>query len=188
MAQTLKALNSKETKGILESLQKQYGFTGHLELAYFMNEKKERVYVFTRDIEKIDAGHWRIDTMGLYFGTYYEGQLRLTIEATQMLGPLCTKHILDITKEELDTWMMGEKLALSTLKLPQEPVEPGAFVIMRYRHDGFNDYVGCGKIGGDVILNYVPKTRYIHAKYDSPVTEEVDSSEDDSDEDQSSVV
>jgi NOL1/NOP2/fmu family ribosome biogenesis protein len=104
--------------------------------------------------------------MGLYFGTFFDNKLRLTIEATQMIGSRCTKNILDVTKKELDVWMQGEKLELSKLELPQQPVDPGAFVIMRYRHERFDDYVGCGKIGGDLILNYIPKTRYIHATYD----------------------
>lgn len=157
--QQLKVLNSKETKDIYEKLE-HYGYKGKLEVIFMLSEKKERIYVFTRDLANIDVSKLRIDTMGLYFGTVYDGQLRLTIEGTQIIGPHCTKNIIDVNKKEMQTWLQGEKLQVS--QLAQHPGTVEGFVILRYN----SDYLGCGKIGGDLILNYIPKTRYIHALYD----------------------
>lgn len=161
MPQQLKILNSKEVKHIYELLEQQYGFSGKLDVVFMLSEKKERVYIFTRDLANIDLSKLRVDSMGLYFGTFFDNKLRLTIEGSQLIGPQCTKHVFEVNKKEMQTWMMGEKLLVSQLEHKYEP-EPGAFVILRHG----NDYLGCGKIGGDLILNYIPKTRYIHALYD----------------------
>jgi NOL1/NOP2/fmu family ribosome biogenesis protein len=179
MVQSLKIQNSKEIKHIYELLEKQFGCAEKLDVAFLLSEKKERLYIFTKDLANVDTSRLRIDTMGLYFGTFFDGMLRLTIEGTQLLGPHCTKHIIDVTKQEMQSWMQGEKLELSKLTLPQEPVEPGAFVIIRYKHPQGSsiDYLGCGKIGGDLILNYIPKTRYIHALYHDQQEQSVDSHE-----------
>jgi NOL1/NOP2/fmu family ribosome biogenesis protein len=166
MTQHLKILNSKEVKNIYELLAQQYGFSGKLEVAFMLSEKKERVYIFTKDLANIDLGALRVDTMGLYFATFFEGKLRLTIEGTQLIGPQCTRNVIDVSKKEMQTWMLGEKLELS--KLEQHPGDVDGFVILRYG----TDYLGCGKIGGDLVLNYIPKTRYIHALYDDVIVDE----------------
>jgi NOL1/NOP2/fmu family ribosome biogenesis protein len=161
MTQSLKILNSKEVKRIRELLEQQYGYAGKLDVVFMLSEKKERIYIFTKDLANVDLSKLRIDTMGLYFGTFFEDKLRLTIEGTQILGNSCTKNIVELNKKEMQTWLQGEKLLLSQLEKTPE-VEERAFVIMKYG----NDFLGCGKIGGDLILNYIPKTRYIHALYD----------------------
>lgn len=169
MSQTLKILNSKEIKHIRELLREQFGYEDRLDVAFFLNEKKERIYIFTKDLVQFDMTRLRIDTMGLYFGTLYEGQLRLTIDGTQLIGARCTKNVLDINHKEMQIWMQGEKLVISQLSnRPETPLS--GFVIMRYRHENGTDYLGCGKIGGDTLLNYVPKTRYIRATYDDDAT------------------
>src|SRR3989338_2871205 len=70
MVQQLKALNSKEVKEIYELLEKQFGFNGKLDVIFFLSEKKEKIYIFTRDLEKIDTVNLRIDAMGLYFASW----------------------------------------------------------------------------------------------------------------------
>jgi NOL1/NOP2/fmu family ribosome biogenesis protein len=161
MTQNLKILNSKEIKHIYELLREQYGYEGKLDVAFLLSEKKERVYIFTKDLAGVDIANLRVDTMGMYFGTFFEDKLRITVDGTQMIGPSCTKNIITIDKKEMQVWMQGEKLMLSQLSHP--PAEtPTGFVIIKYQ----DDFLGCGKIGGDLILNYVPKTRYIRATYD----------------------
>jgi hypothetical protein len=77
MVQSLKILNSKETKQIYELLEAQYGYTGKLDAVFMLSEKKQRIYLFTRDLAKMDISRLRVDSMGLYFGTLFEGKLRL---------------------------------------------------------------------------------------------------------------
>jgi NOL1/NOP2/fmu family ribosome biogenesis protein len=166
MTQQLKILNSKETKHIHELLEQQFGYKGKLDFVFMLSEKKERIYIFTKDLAKMDISKIRIDSMGLYFASFFEDQIRLTIDGSQLLGADCTKNVLEISKKEMQVWLQGEKLTLSAMEYPPKEA-PQGFVILRYQHH----YLGCGKIGGDLILNYIPKTRYIHALYDDvPLT------------------
>lgn len=167
MPQSLKILNSKEIKNIYELLREQYGYEGKLDVAFFLNEKKERIYIFTKDLANFDMTRLRIDTMGLYFGTFYEGKIRLTIDGSQLIGSACTKNTIEINKKEMQKWMQGEKLLFSELSDPPKEMLTG-FVIFKHGED----YLGCGKITGDAILNYIPKTRYIRATYDDDASVE----------------
>ena len=157
MVQQLKILNSKETKEIYAMLEKEFGYTEKLDAVFMINEKKERIYIFTKDLANIDISRLRVDSMGLYFASTFRGQIRLTIEGSQMIGVKCIKNIIEIDKKEMQAWLQGEQLQLAGRE-----AESGAFVIIKHN----DDYLGCGKIGGEIILNYIPKTRYIHALYD----------------------
>jgi NOL1/NOP2/fmu family ribosome biogenesis protein len=163
MAQNLRILNNKEVKEILEQLREHFGYEGKPEYVWMLAEKKERLYIFTRDLAKLDTSNVMIDSMGLYVASV-EGQIRLTIEGSQLFGPHCTKNIIDLDRGELTRWLMGERLTLATLALPQQPVS-GVVIV---RHDG--RFVGCGKVSGEPgaeeIFNFVPKTRHVHASYE----------------------
>jgi NOL1/NOP2/fmu family ribosome biogenesis protein len=162
MAQQLKILNSKEIKELHQKLLDQFGYSEKLDMVFLLSEKKEKIYIFNRDFGNIDLGTVRVDAMGLYFAGSYEGTIRLSMDGSQMIGPKCTKNVLEITKPQMQQWLMGEKLSVAEV--------PGAsemksFVILRWgKH-----YLGCGKIAGELILNYIPKTRYIHALYEDRV-------------------
>jgi NOL1/NOP2/fmu family ribosome biogenesis protein len=172
MVQQLKILNSKETKEIRELLLQQYGYEDKMDVVFMLSEKKQRIYLFTRDLVDFDLSRLRVDSMGLYFGTLFEGKIRLTIEGTQMIGSQCTKNVLEISKREMQVWLQGEKLELSKLDTSQA-AESGEYVILRHGLD----YLGCGKIGGNLILNYIPKTRYISAIFDDAPDTPIGSSE-----------
>ena len=155
--QNLKVLNSKEAKEIHSMLEKEFGYGGRPDAVFMLNEKKERIYIFTRDLARMDISRLRVDSMGLYFASIFRGQIRLTIEGSQMIGGECTKNIIDVGRAEMQSWLKGEQLQLAG-----RDAEAGAFVIIRHN----NDYLGCGKVAGDAILNYIPKTRYISATFD----------------------
>jgi NOL1/NOP2/fmu family ribosome biogenesis protein len=165
MAQQLLIQNSKDLKHFHEQLREQFGYTGKLDLVFLYSEKKERYYAMTKDLANIDLSRLKVDSMGLYFASKAKEGIRLTIDATQLLGPHCTKNIVDLTRDEMQVWLHGEKLAVATLAHTLT-AEPGAFVILRCTYDGITDYLGCGKIAGEFILNYIPKTRYVHADFD----------------------
>lgn len=163
MTQQLRILNGKEIKEITAHLQEQFGFTGKIDSAVLRSDKHEKIFLFTRDLEMVDLQKLRIDMMGLYVAASFKGQIRLTIEGTQLFGAQCTKNIVELSPWEMQLWLAGLKLKVPQLELAQEQITPGAFVIMRCG----NDYLGCGKISGELILNYVPKTRQIHALYET---------------------
>ena len=154
-----KVMNSKETKQLLATISEQFGYDGKLDFVFLLHEKKLKVSVFSRDLAGLDLDGLRVDTMGSYFGAWFKERFRLSIEGTQLIGPACTRNVVEITKQEMQRWLLGEDLPLAR----QPPgTEQGAFVILKCD----DDYLGCGKLTETSILNYIPKSRYVHALYE----------------------
>jgi NOL1/NOP2/fmu family ribosome biogenesis protein len=166
MAQELTILNSKETKKVHATLLEQYGYEGRIDLVLLLSEKKERLHLFTKDLALLDLEGLRIDSMGVYFGTYVDGKLRLTIEGSQLIGPACTRNVVALAKAQMQRWLSGESLPLEGIE-GGDALERGAFVLLRCG----GDFLGCGKVGATQVHNYIPKTRYIHATYDEHESE-----------------
>ncbi len=96
-----------------------------------------------------------VESLGLYLGTWLvNGELRLSIEGSQLLGPGATRNVLELGEEEFRRWVCGEDLEKET--------SLRGFVIIKHGAD----YCGCGKVvvderrGATIIHNYVPKARY----------------------------
>ena len=85
----------------------------------------------------------------MYFCEIKNDELRLSIEGTQLIGPTAKKNVVEITKEEMRSWLKGNNL--------QKETDCKGFAIIKYG----NDYLGCGKIRKNEIINFVPKTRRI---------------------------
>jgi NOL1/NOP2/fmu family ribosome biogenesis protein len=149
----MKALNSKERKELLSKLAEHYGFTG--ELDYIIFEAGEKKYfVATRDVERFLGEKLRIERIGIYVFQIAHGELRLSIEGSQLVGPLATKHVIELARQQRDEWMLGKDVVL-----PGEYEQ--AFHIVRCG----DDFLGCGKWKNGVLLNYVPKERYVGAAF-----------------------
>lgn len=140
-------LNSKETKHIHESLNSQFGFSKKLPFVFLLNNR-ERVYIIHRDMEQMPLDQLRLDSVGLYFATLSDRDLRLSIEGSQIIGPDATKNILVLNDKEFETYIKGENFELS------EEHEAGAYIV---KHG--TDFVGTCKLSGKKLYNYVPKAR-----------------------------
>ncbi len=140
----IKFLSSKELKPIFEFVKSHFGCSFVPEDAWVKND--DRLYVVSRDVEKIDLSLLRINSLGLYVGEWRHEELRLSIEGSQLFGPHAKKNVIDLSAHELLAWLRGEDM--------QKSGEDG-FVIVRYG----TDYVGCGKIKEGKLLNFVPKIR-----------------------------
>jgi len=141
---TIKFLSSKELKPIVAFIKTHFGCTFVPEEAWVENE--DRLYLISRDLEKIDLSALRINSLGLYVGEWRHEELRLSIEGSQLFGPHAKKNVIELSSHELLAWLRGEDM----LKSGEE-----GFVIVRYK----TDYVGCGKIKEGKLLNFVPKIR-----------------------------
>jgi len=144
--QNLKILNSKEVKRVRKLLNEQFGFDEKLTFV-FMLSKKGKLYIINRDIEKIDFEKLRIDSAGLYFGKLSETDLRLSIEGSQIIGPKANKNILEINNLEFKKWLRGLDFNINS--------SLNGFVIVKHKED----FIGCGKMNKNRLLNYVPKSR-----------------------------
>jgi NOL1/NOP2/fmu family ribosome biogenesis protein len=147
MKKSLKALASKEKKQLLAQIKDQWNADFKPELVFFINDK-QKLYAVHKDIAKIDLSGARINSVGFYFGEQKKGELRLSIEGSQLIGPIAKKNVVEIDDDETLSWMRGEDL--------DKEVGCSGFVIIK--HD--KDYMGTGKCTQDNrILNFVPKAR-----------------------------
>jgi len=138
-------LNTKEKKRLEKILEKQFGYPDKLEFVVLLNQKN-RLYIIHRDVFDFELDRLRIDTLGMYFGTYVNNTLRLSIEGSQLIGPKCTTNILDLSKDQMQNWMNGVDLEIDA--------EDGFYIV---KH--ITDFLGSGRIINGKLFNYVPKTR-----------------------------
>jgi NOL1/NOP2/fmu family ribosome biogenesis protein len=147
MKKSLKPLASKEKKLLLTLIKNQWSADFKPELVFFRNEK-DKIYAVHKDIAKIDLSGARINTVGMYFGEEKKGELRLSIEGSQLIGPIAKKNVVELEKEEVLEWMRGVDL--------HKECDCSGFVIIKHN----DDFMGTGKYTQDKrILNFVPKAR-----------------------------
>ena len=147
--QKLKILKKKETKRVLEMLNKQWGFDKKLDYA-FLESQKGRVYIANKEIFGFPLEKIRVNSIGMYFAETRKG-IRLSIEGSQLVGPHATKNVIELTAQELKEWMRGEDLEKET--------DTEGFVLLRHGAD----FLGTGKAKEGKILNFIPKIRRILA-------------------------
>ena len=130
------------------------------EFVFLFKEHDGRVHVCNREAaEELAKGELRVDSAGLYIATLLEnGELRLSIEGSQLIGPQSKKNVLEIDDAEFEKWIRGNAIEKDTgLR---------GFVILK-RGD---DFCGCGKpvkdekTGKISVHNYIPKTRYVRSE------------------------
>jgi len=146
--QKMRILNKKEVKNILSIIKKQWDAEPKLDYAFLMN-KKGKLYIAKKELFDIDQEKIRIDSMGLYFGTMKNGELRLSIEGSQIVGPYAKRNIVELKKRENISWLRGEDISMN-------PEHAGYIFVS---HSG--DFLGCGKISQGFLKNFYPKSRRI---------------------------
>ncbi|MBI2652951.1 hypothetical protein HYX00_05795 [Candidatus Woesearchaeota archaeon] len=146
----LKILNNKEIKEILELIGRQWG--AKIKLDYgFLKNNKNRIFIISKDISRIDISKLRLNSVGMYFCEVDNAGIRLSIEGSQIVGPKATKNIVELNEEETKKWFKGEDLE-------KQCQNCNGFVILKNK----NDFLGNGKYANGRILNYVGKTRRIN--------------------------
>ena len=146
----LKILNNKEIKEIYGLIDKQWG--AKIKLDYgFLKNNKNRVFVISKDISKIDSSKLRLNSVGMYFCEFDRLGIRLSIEGSQIIGPKAARNIVELSDEETKRWFKGEDLE-------KECKECQGFVILKNK----KDFLGTGKYSNGRILNYVGKTRRVN--------------------------
>ncbi|MBI2647653.1 hypothetical protein HYW99_04190 [Candidatus Woesearchaeota archaeon] len=148
--QQLKILNNKEIKKVYKLIEKQWG--AKLKLEYgFLKNNKNRIFVISKDVAKIDISNLRINSIGMYFCEIDNADVRLSIEGSQIVGPKATKNIIELSEEETRKWFKGEDLE-------KECKDCNGFVILKHN----KDFLGTGKYANGRILNYVGKGRRVN--------------------------
>lgn len=111
-----------------EQLKDQYGFHGKLDFVFLMN-RKNKVYVVSKHIGLLELDHLRKDSIGLYFCHVTPDSIRLSIEGSQIIGPLASKNVLDLEDSKLKDYVKG-------FDLERPDLEPGYYIV---RHNAYQD-------------------------------------------------
>jgi len=146
----MKILNSSERKKILNKLNEQFGIKN---LPYkILQFVKEKLRIYSGNINnnqlKILDKVLHIETIGLYFGKLDDSEIRLTIDGVKLLKNEISKNIVELDNSQFREWMGGLMISLFS--------EPG-YKIIKFKED----FLGCGKSNGKMILNSIPKERRI---------------------------
>lgn len=137
--------NSKRKKEFYQVLNEQFGFESKFEYEIYEG-KDEKIYLINRETAEFDISKLNVNTMGLYVGKWKHG-FRCSIEGAQLIGPLATKNVFEISDGLLKLWIRGHDTEVES--------ELEGFVLIR----NGDDFYGCGKIKDGKLYNYVPKIR-----------------------------
>ncbi len=155
----MKILNQSEKREIEQKLQERFGIKKIPGI--LVKFGKERIYLFTGDISKEEIleinNAERIERLGVYFAKIIPKEpdkVRLSMEATQILGNQIKNHIFELTKSQAEDWMHGRDLNL------QLGESKKGFWIMKH----IEDFLGTGKASIKKIGNYIPKNRRLKPK------------------------
>ncbi|MBI4145985.1 hypothetical protein HY489_01460 [Candidatus Woesearchaeota archaeon] len=138
---------SREVKVFLQLIEKQFGAVPKEFKELALAKAKDRVYAVTRDVDRIDLDRVRINSLGIYVAEVKDGVLRLSIEGSQLVGPVAKKNVAEVDSDQVRAWFKGEDILVSGLF--------DGFVIVKYG----DDFVGSGRFSDGKIVNFVPKAR-----------------------------
>ncbi|MBW3013792.1 hypothetical protein KY335_00950 [Candidatus Woesearchaeota archaeon] len=143
----LQILNTRDVKELKKIISDVWGVDFELEVVFLKSEKRDRIYAVNRDIADIDLSKLRIDTLGLYFGTWNVKGFRLSFEGSRIIGPLAKKNVAELNEKQRDEWIKGQDIEFDSSSKEFLIIKCGA------------DYFGCGKMREGMLYNFVPKTR-----------------------------
>lgn len=151
----IKYTNEQELKHILQLLKEQFGISNKLN-GNLLRIGTERIRLFTgelteKQLKKLQE-NVRIEGIGLYFAKEQKEQIRLSIEGSQIAGPLTTKNTYELTNEQVQQWMEGSDLIQTN--------PDNNWVIITHK----SDFLGTGKKSAEKIGNYIPKPRRLKVK------------------------
>ena len=154
--QYIKILNQQEKQKIVQQLNEQFDITEIPGILLMFG--RERLYLFSgslneqelKELSKIS----NIEKIGVYFAKQDErtGEIRLSIEATQLLKEQIKKNIFELNDAQLSDWMSGSELLIKT--------NLRGFIIIKYK----DDFLGTGKASEHKIGNFIPKERRLRNK------------------------
>ncbi len=145
-------LSRKEKKELINYLKERYELKNFDFTFDFLKSGKERVWVIPPEFNKINLEKLKIEFVGSYFGSYDDEKFRLSVEASQIIGPSAKKNVVLLNEENLNKWVRGENLK----DFDSNNLTKG-YVLIKNK----NDFYGSGKYTGNIILNMLAKNRRI---------------------------
>jgi NOL1/NOP2/fmu family ribosome biogenesis protein len=146
--------NSKDKKQLKKILVEQFDIEDLQEIVFFCLNSKEKIYMCNRECFDVEHHLLRVNAFGNYFGTFMPEGFRLSIEGSQIIGPLAKKNVFHISQSQRNSWLHGEELLIDETLFEELQ---GPYVLICYN----NDFFGCGKVKDGRVLNYLPKSRMV---------------------------
>lgn len=146
MKESLRVLPGKEVKFFRNYIKEHWDADFRQDFAFLMSSK-DKIYLADKGIGMVDLSNLKINSVGMYFGEFKKEMMRLSIEGSQLIGPLAKKNVVEIPDVFVFPWLKGIDIAIK--------VKGDGFVIIKNR----DDFMGCGKVMEDRILNFIPKAR-----------------------------
>lgn len=149
----IRFIKTNEKNKILAELNHYYGIS---ELPYLLIESgKKKIRAFSGNLSKEEIKMLvkitNVEVIGMYIISKKDVESRINFDALSLLKNQITKNILQIDEKQLNLWLCGRNLEISSAKGP---------IVLKYE----DDFVGCGKSNGEKIFNYVPKERKLKTK------------------------
>ncbi len=139
-------LDREELEKLRERLYDRYGIAN---IPYVIVRSGKRKYrATTKEAAKIE----RAQLVGIYVLKETPFGLMLSIEGTQLFGPLARKNVFEIPREMVSKWMRGEDIEID----PRDELEPGLVIVKSE-----DLYLGSGLYDRWRIKNLLPKARKI---------------------------
>ncbi|MEI6849594.1 MAG: hypothetical protein WCK29_01005 [archaeon] len=150
-------IKTPEKRDIIEQLNGQFGVT---DLPYLLIESgKEKIRAFSGSLSKDEIAKLseiaHIELIGMYL-IKKESDMRLSLDATNVLQKQITKNIIDLSDAEYELWVRGTDLDMK---------KPRGTYVMKYK----SDFVGCGRSNELCLFNYMPKDRRLKNTIKKPV-------------------
>jgi NOL1/NOP2/fmu family ribosome biogenesis protein len=146
--------NENEISSINKTLNKQFGIKkidGKL-----IRAGEERIRIFTGELsenELINIQKFiRIEGIGLYIAKEERGEIRLSIEGSQILGGQSTKNTYELKDNQVQQWMEGADI--------MQKNDEKRWVIIKNK----DDFLGSGRMSAEKISNHIPKPRRLKIK------------------------
>lgn len=142
-------LNSKAKKEIYAFLNNQFGFSEKFQ-QFVLKNHKDKLFLVSSDFDFEVSDGIKDITYGTYFGELRSNELRLSIEGSQIIGPNCTKNIIELDDNQVKDWISGQDINIKYNK--------NTFIIVKNK---LGDFLGCGKVKENILLNFIPKNRRV---------------------------
>ncbi|MBI2043398.1 hypothetical protein HYT25_03350 [Candidatus Pacearchaeota archaeon] len=178
----LKILNLQEKKEIEKKLNEQFGVDSIP--GKIVMRGNERLFLYSgsldeKEIKRLEVATF-IERIGIYFAKIEEnGEIRLSIEGTQILGKQIKKNTIEIDEKLLEQWMKGSEILFEDVNknitvgseiknslgvggrgIGGGMEKPKGFVIIKYK----GEFLGTGKASEEKISNFIPKNRRLREK------------------------
>lgn len=149
------ALNTKERKQFYEKLHEYFG-TKYFFSGMLFVSGKNKFYVINDKYKEVISLKINTKVLGLYIAEINEfGEIRLSIEGSQLVGPHATKHVLELSAQDAVAFSNGKDIPIQNLSKEY-------FIIsVKDATTGHTDYLGCGKVKEGILLNFTPKGRRV---------------------------